>query len=186
MELAHCVLRGGMLKLYQYKSIKYGFIILCPNCNFGHLKNTLNSINAYYPNSKIAIIVPDDCVENYPKAIKGGSTIASMINAGLKEPKCAEWNFVVCAEGWLKNRIDIKYSYFIESNKDILFPVLKTRNTNYNFANIDVNGMLIHKNAISDVGDFPNIDMETSKIIWTTQAIEKGYKFKGVVGGRLF
>lgn len=189
MELVNRIhVRGGMYKLYQFKPIKFGFVILCPNCNFGHLKNALNSINAYYPNSKITIIVPDKCnTEEYPKAIKGGTTLASMMNKGLKESKCNDWNFVACTEGWFKNRIDIKYSYFIESKKDILFPIMKTKNLNYSFIEHDINGILIHKDAYLDIGELPNFEsIETSKLIWTTQAIEKGYKFKGVVGGRLF
>lgn len=175
-----------MYKLYQYKPIKFGFVILCPNCNFGHLKNTLNSINAYYPNNKITIVVPDNCkADECPKAIKGGTTLASMINRGLKES--VEWSFVACTEGWIKSHVDIKYSYFIESKKDILFPILKTKNLNCNFIDQNINGILVHKDAFADIGDFPNFEsVESSKLIWTTKAIEKGYKFKGVVGGRLF
>jgi hypothetical protein len=158
-----------MYKLYQYKSIKCGFIVLCSSSNIGQLKSTTNSIKAYYPNSEITVVE--------------GSSSTSMINKGLKESKCNEWNFIIPAGGWIKSRIDIKYSYFIESNKDILFPVLKTRSINYNFMSHD-NGMMIHKEAFTDIGEFP--DGNDSKLIWATTAIEKGYKFKGVIGGRFF
>jgi hypothetical protein len=106
-----------------------------------------------------------------------------MMNKGLKEAASAEWNFIIYADGWIKDRLDIKYSYFIESNKDILFPVLKTKSIHYNFMSHD-NGMMIHKKAFADIGEFP--DGNDSKLLWATTALEKGYKFKGVVGGRFF
>jgi hypothetical protein len=173
-----------MYKLYQYKPIKMGFVILCQNCNFAHLKNTLNSINVCYPAAKVTVVVQDKC-EDYPKAIKGGNTLASMMNKGLKETASAEWNFIIYADGWIKDRLDIKYSYFIESNKDILYPISKTRSTNYNFMSHD-NGMMIHKKAFADIGEFPDESAEISKLMWAATALEKGYKFKGVVGGRFF
>jgi len=172
-----------MYKLYKYKPIKIGFVILCQNCNFAHLKNTLNSINVYYPTAKTTLVVQDKC-EGYPKAIKGGDTLISMMNKGLKELS-AEWNLIVYADGWIKDRLDIKYSYFIESNKDILYPISKSRSTNYNFISHD-KGMMIHKKAFADIGEFPDESTEISRLAWAASALDKGYKFKGVVGGRFF
>jgi len=171
-----------MYKLYQYKPIEIGFVILCSNNNVGQLKLTINSIKAYYPDNEITIIISNTC-EEYPKAIRGGSTFESMINKGLKESKCNEWNLITVAGGWIKSRIDIKYSYFIESTKDILFPILKTKSIHCNFMNNN-NGMMIHKKAFADIGEF--LDDDDSKLFWATTAIEKGYRFKGIVGGRLF
>jgi hypothetical protein len=150
------------MKLYHYKNINYGIVVVCQNN--GYLKNTLTSLNSHYPKNKLTVITE-------------GVDIYSMINKGIKESPCNDWNFVICAKGWIRKKFDLKYCYFIESNKDILFPVIK--NNNFNFLDCDINGLLIHKDAFLDIGDF------TNKLLWYAKAIEKGYIFKGVVGVRI-
>lgn len=179
-----------MGNLYKYKDLKYGFIILCPNLNIGHLKDAISSIDIYYPEAKTVIVLPGHCkkedietISKLKKIHKGDETIASMINTGIKHA-CHEWNFILFSKGWVKNKIDIKYSYFIESEKDILFPII---NRNLNFAQADVNGMFVHYKSFQDIGDFPDMkDLYISKLIWANKAIEKGYKFKGIVGAKSF
>jgi hypothetical protein len=179
-----------MSELYKYKDLKYGFIILCPNLNTGHIRNTIGSTDICYPDAKTVVIVPTDCnkedlesLSKLKKTYKGGKTIASMINAGMKHASI-EWNFILFPKGWIKSRIDIKYSYFVESEKDILFPIVNRKLT---FDKADINGLFIHKKAFQDIGDFPDMDnLDISKLIWTTNAIEKGYKFKGIVGAKPF
>ncbi len=181
-----------MNNLYKYKPLELGIIIICPNSNIGHLKNTISSANVYYPNNKISIILSANCDKEdleksskLKKTYKGGVSLSSMINCGVKNAPCPEWNFIIICKGWIRSRLDIKYSYFIENEKDILFPVTNFKLTN--FADTDLNGLLIHKQAFHDIGDFPDIEsLDISKLIWINTAIEKQYRFKGVVGAKIF
>lgn len=178
-----------MYKLYHYKEIKYGFIVLCPDCNIGYLKNTIKSIDTLYPKAKSVVVLSESCkdsdfaeISKIKKTYKGNGII-SMLNTGFKHGDDA-WNFVVLTKGWIKNKLDIKYSWFIESEKDVLFPIV---NRKLNFVEADINGALIHKKTFLEVGEFPDIkSVEVSKLFWTTKAIEKGCKFKGVIGARVF
>lgn len=180
-----------MSNLYKYKHLKIGFVVLCPNLNIGHLRNTISSIDIYFPEAKTVVILPTHCtkedldnISKLKKTHKGGKTTASMINVGVGHALCNEWNFLLFSRGWIRNRLDIKYSYFVENEKDILFPII---NRNLNFATSDINGLFIHKKSFQDIGDFPDMEsLETSKLIWANTAIQKGYKFKGIVGAKVF
>lgn len=182
---------NSMTNLYKYKPLKFGFIVLCPNLNLGHLTNTISSININFPEAKTVIILPSNCkkedldtASSFKKSYKGGKTIAAMINAGMTHTLCNEWNFILFSKGWVRNRIDIKYSYFVENEQDILFPII---NRNLTFAYSDMNGLFIHKKSFQDIGDFPDMDpLDSSKIIWASNAIQKGYRFKGIIGGKVF
>lgn len=146
----------------------------------------------YYPKSEAVIVVPANCSKDdadalakLKKTYKGGKTIPSMINCGMKHAPCGEWNLIVFSKGWMRNRVDIKYSYFIETEKDILFPV--TSHKTYNFVEENICLLMLHKDAFKTIGEFPDMEnLETSKLIWANKAIEKKYKFKGVVGGKCF
>jgi hypothetical protein len=154
--------------LYHYKNINYGIVVVCQN--LGYLRNTITSLNAHYPKNKLTVITE-------------GDSLPSMISKGIKESPCNDWNFVICAKGWIKKKFDLKYCYFIESTKDIFFPVIK--NNNLNFIDCDISGLLIHKDAFLDIGDFPNTTIYNSKLLWYARALEKGYKFKGIIGVRI-
>jgi hypothetical protein len=176
-----------MLKLYQSKVIKYGFVILCPSNNFGQVKTTSSSLKANYPEAKYICTVPETCHPDDAKEIqrlcpchKGGNTITSLINAGMKNAPCKEWNFIVMAGSWVRGWLDRKFAYFIESEKDILFPIADRK---YRFVEGTINGILLHKKAYDDIGPFSNDNpLEICKMLWAIDAIEKGYKFKAVLG----
>jgi len=181
-----------MNNLYKYKPLELGIIILCPNLNISNLKNTISSADVYYTNNKISVILPENCnkedLEKFSKlkkTYKCGINLSSMINCGIKNAPCPAWNFIFICKGWMRSRIDIKYSYFIENEKDILFPVTNFKLTN--FSDTDINGLLIHKQSFDDIGDFPDEEnLDISKLIWINKAMEKGYKFKGIVGAKIF
>jgi hypothetical protein len=181
---------NSMSNLYQYKSRKFGFIVLCPNMNTGHLRNTISSIDIYYPDAKTVVILPSDCnkddydaVAKLKKTYKGGKTVSSMLNKGIEHGP-SEWHFILFSRGWVRNKIDIKYSYFVENEMDILFPII---NRNLTFVSADINGMFINKKSFQDIGDFPDMEsLDSSKVIWASKAIKQGYKFKGIVGAKPF
>ena len=181
-----------MKNSYKPKDLNFGIIILCPNLNIGHLKNTINSVNVQYPDTKTIVVLPENCdkdtmdtVSRLKKTYKAGRTVASAINCGLKHSPCTDWNFILIAKGWLRNKVDIKYSHFIEDKTDILFSVTSLKK--FNFVEENTNLLVINQQAFKNIGEFPDIDnLEISKLIWATRAIQKGYKFKGIVGGKCF
>jgi len=171
--------------LYKYKNLKYGFVIICADCKIGCIKNTINSITTLYPTAKTVAVLADSCKQEdfddmakLKPTYRGGKQLSSMINAGMQH-SCDDWNFIIMSKGWLQSRIDIKYSYFIESEKDILFPII---NRKLNFIDADLDGIFIHKKSFADIGEFIDTEsLEVSKTIWSSSAVEKGYKFKGII-----
>ena len=143
-----------MYNSYNYKPIDYGFIALCPNGQY----------KTHYPNVKV--IGFDKCD-------------STAINKGLHESK-TEWNFVICSKGSISYKLDIKYSHFIKSYRDIMFPVINRR-TNF----VESNSFFINKKAFLDIGDFLDGDLEESKIIWATTALEKRYNLIGIVNYKI-
>ena len=179
--------RGFMQKLYVSKSINFGFVIICPSNNIGQIKTTINSIKHIYHTEKYICVVPEEChvddlkeMNKFCCTIKGGDTITSLINAGMDKATCNEWNFLVIAGTWIRGGLDKKYSYFIESEKDILFPIVDRQT---NFVDGSINGFLMHKKGWKEIGHFPSDNpLEICKLMWTMDAIDKGYKFKAVLG----
>jgi len=175
----------------NYKNIiQCGFVVICPSPNLGQLKTTISSLIGGYPNYSVVTVVPEgmsDLSESLCNSI--GSTIekngspAAQINVGIAKSPCNEWIFIIQAGSWVRTRIDIRFSRFVESEKDILFPVLKRKT---NFVDADWSGTLIHKKAVEELGPFPyNNPEKMCKILWTIDAIEHGYKFKGIIGSCL-
>jgi len=179
-----------MQKLYASKTIEYGFVIICPNSNTGQIKTTTNSVKHNYQTDQFICVVPNEChaddlkeINKLGKAIKGGDTITSLINAGMEKAPCNKWNFIVIAGSWIRSLLDRKFSYFIESEKDILFPIV---NKQTNFVDGSINGILMHKKAFKEIGSFSNDNpLEICKLMWAMDAIEKGYKFKAVLGAKV-
>lgn len=173
------------MKLYNPKQIQVGFIVLCPDCNIGHVKTTLSSIKNNYPESKHICVFSEKCHDNDLKeagckAYKGGTTLTSIINEGLSNAPCSEWNFIILAGSWVKRMLDRKFSYFLEGEKDILFPLVDKK---MNFVDGTINGILIHKKAFKEIGPMmTDTPLDTCKLFWATEAQEKGYKFKAVLG----
>jgi hypothetical protein len=175
------------MQLYQCKTINSGFVIICPNSNIGQIKTTVNSIKHNYIGSKYICIVPKRChdcevkeISNLCQTHRGGDTITSLINEGLSKSPSDEWNFIIVGGSWVRGFLDKKYSYFIESEKDILFPIV---NRKLNFVDGSINGILIHKKAFVDIGPFGNDNpLEICKLFWGIVAVEKGYRFKAVLG----
>jgi len=174
-------------QLYQRKPLKTGFVVLCHNCNLGQAKTTINSIKNNYPESKYCCVVPEYChneeIEQIAKLCtthKAYSTVTSLINMGMENAPCKEWNFIVIAGSWVKMGLDRKCSYFIESPKDILFPIVDRK---MNFIDGSINGILMQKQAFQEIGplatDHP---LEICKLFWMMEAQEKGYKFKAILG----
>ncbi len=178
------------MKLYKFKALNCGFVIICTDCNVGQIKTTVNSIKCNYPDSKYICVLPSECHKDDQKIINtvcksytGGSTITSLINVGMKNTPCNEWNFIVMGGTWVKNGLSKKYSYFIDSEKDILFPIVDRKT---NFIDGSINGILWHKKTYESIEPLSNDNpLEICKLMFTMGAIEKGCKFKAVLGAQI-
>lgn len=148
-----------------------GFVVLCPNSSIGQLKKTTESIKTHY-NKEMVVVVPDEKVV--------GDSINAMINKGVQSLK-ADWALIFIAQGRIRSGIDVKYSYFVDSDKDILFPVV---NKHMNFVDAGMNGCFLRRDAFLDIGNIK--EGPNGKLLWTFSALEKGYKFKGIIGAKLY
>lgn len=174
------------MKLYQHKALDAGFVVLCPDRNPGTLRITVNGIRSRYPGSSVVASVPEDTPEkdfDIMNAIcptyKGRNTITSLINTGLNN-SASLWSIIVMCGTHVRPNLDKKYSLFVESTKDILFPIAEGRT---NFVDGTLNGIMIHKDAWDVAGNFCNENpLVICKLLWTLDAMKRGCIFKAVIG----
>lgn len=177
------------MKLYTYKDLKYGFLILCPDHEIKHLESTVNSIKSRYPG--VPYICAADNTANLQDVaemklicptFKGKSTFSSLINIGMKNAP-VEWIFILCAGVTVRPKLNHKFSYFIESEKDILFPI--SDNKPY-FVDGTLNGIFMHKNTFKEIGNWPeNENLTWVKTMWSLEAIAKGCQFKAIANTKI-
>lgn len=177
------------MKLYSHKDLNCGFVILCSDHAIGLLKATANSIKNRYPNIPFICVTDSAATVNDLKDMKsicqtykGKNTFSSLINTGMRHAP-AEWNFIILAGAVVRWKLDEKFSYFIENEKDILFPIVDNKT---DFIDATLNGLLINKNTwhligeMEDKGEFHHI-----KAMWSYVAMKKGCKFKAIAGTRM-
>lgn len=177
------------MKKYSYKKLNYGFIILCPEHTINLLKTTANSIKSNYPNIPFICVTDsssnkDDLKEmkDICPSFKGKETISSLMNEGLYNAP-AEWNFFICAGATVRPNIDKRFSLFVETEKDILYPIADGK---HHFSEATINGLYMHKNVIKEVGKIPDLGpLEVVKLMWALSAIDHGYKFKAITGSKI-
>ena len=111
-----------------------------------------------------------------------GTTFSSLINLGFKHAP-ADWNIVVIAGTTVRAKLDEKFGLFIESDRDILFPVADKK---FNFIEGTINGLTIHRHTFEDVGEWDtNLPLDTTKLLWAYEAVRKNCRFKAVVGSKM-
>lgn len=164
-----------------------GFIILCSEMKFGGLRLTVSCIESYFSGAAITCVVPSNSdpeelkvVKSICPTVKGGTSISTMINAGFKKAK-KPWNLIVVSGTNIKYNPVLKYTRFTKSVKDVIYPVVDK--SYWKWEDASIHGMLIHKDAFKEVGDFPEEEsLPMCKLLWAAYAMEKGYTFKGLVG----
>jgi hypothetical protein len=168
--------------LYSEKKLETTLAIISINSYFYEIQKTLNSAAFLCHDCKKLAILPSDGVLESPVSCdvyKGGQCITSMMNAAIKNSS-TEWVLLVFAGSNLQKKLDVKYSRYITSHKDILFPVIDRI---WTFDRGSMNGIYINKKFHEEIGDFGEGDnLEITKLMWAGKAIEKGAKFKGIVG----
>ncbi len=122
---------------------------------------------------------------------KGKDTITSLINAGMKKGHKA-WNFFIMEGAFMRRGLLNRFSLFMEDEKDILFPIVMDHDIQgkpiklyTNFYDCSINGILIHQKMFKKVGDLSENPLEISRLWWTMDAIDKGAKFKAVLGTKI-
>lgn len=177
------------MKLYTHKSLNYGFVILCPDHAVNLLESTANSIKSRYPGISYICATDDTAnaqdlkeMKQICPTFKGRGTFSSLINTGMKHTP-ADWTFLVCAGVTVRAKLDLRFSYFINSEKDICFPIAENK---YNFVDGTLNGIFVHKNTFKEIGDWKEFDnLEWVKTLWALSAIDKGCKFKAIAGCKI-
>lgn len=175
----------------MFKSIigDFGITILCPERNLGGLRST--SLCCRSLGKKCICIVGAETTNTDINALShhcpvycGGYTITSLIDEGIRRSQ-TEWTLIIVAGAVLKINMLKKYEYFTRTDKDILFPVVDRR---FLFHEGSINGILVNKKVIEDVGFINDEegDIVKAKLYWWARAVEKGYKFKSLVGVRFF
>lgn len=167
-----------------------GFVILLTEFRFGGLRATTATINSNFQNAHYICAVPEQSDENDIKIakticpiVKGKNTISSMINAGIEKSE-KPWNLVVISGNIIRHKPVTRYEKWIDSKKDIMYRV--TDKIHWRWEDASIHGMLIHKEAMKEIGGFLEEEsLPMCKLEWAARAIDKGYKFKGVVGIRL-
>jgi hypothetical protein len=168
----------------------FSVVILCPDCNLGGLRYTVNSLKADFPEVSYVVMVgknshPDNVkeVEKLCRVYKGGKTITSLIDVGLGLIQ-KEWGVIMTSGSRFRYTVFKKYAYFTRSNKDILYSVVDHK---YLFNEASINGVMMAKKSFQDIGEFGdgNDNIQEAKLHWAGRAIEKGYNFKALVGARL-
>lgn len=175
--------------MYSYKNLDYGFIILCPDSNIALLKSTAASLKARHPEKNFLGVAANSIssrdfkeMKNFCPLFKGGSTITNLINVGMSKTK-AEWNFIFFAGVLVRRRIHERFFYFIQDDKDILFPIIDGKS---NFIDATLNGLLINKKTWNIVGEMDNEgSLEFVKCLWAAKAIDSGVKFKAIAGAKV-
>jgi len=169
------------------------FLILCPDKKMSGLKNTLGSIRFNSYNRESICIVGDNTdateIKDFKELCethKGGDTITSLINLGIKKIK-TEWVFIIFAGSRIPTFIEKKLQMFAKQEEDVLFPVVEKK---YDFVEGSFNGVMINKNFFKKVGEFQTTkmpkagltDFEFSKMLWAINALDHKVSFKAIVG----
>lgn len=174
----------------------FNVIIISHNRNIGGIKSTINSVKISTYNRKCLCVVGEDIstkefkeISGFVEVHKAKNTFTSLINTGIKK-NTNLWSFVVFAGSRMPLYIEKKLDYFCKNDQDVLFPVVDRK---WNFVDGSFNGVLINNKFFKEVGDFPDFltgkqginDFELAKMIWAVGAIEKGCKFKAIVGMKI-
>lgn len=179
-----------------YREVEINFVVLSPEPNIGRLKGTIRSIkNNYREDASMVCSV----VKNIKKpqleemnavcpTFKGGDTITSLINNGIKNSKPG-WTMLIMEGAWLPRNVQYRYSTWIEKNTDVLFPIVMSYDKEgmptkiYNtFAECTLNGILVDRDFFLNVGKLSENPLKISREFWSLGAAEKGAVFKAILG----
>lgn len=167
-----------------------GFVILCPERNWGGLKVSALTARDAFPAADVVCCVPADTtdaeVEEFStvaRVLRGGCSITGLINRGVADVN-GEWAFVFMAGNPVREAVLRKYERFVRSDRDIVYPVVNRR---WEFPTASINGLLLNRRTVERVGPFAEKEDDISlvKLFWALDAIENGCQFRALVGAHL-
>jgi hypothetical protein len=169
--------------MYEPIEFNYTLGVLSLDCNPYAINKTINSSQFLYLKHDTKIIIPQDKASEFKmegrELIQGGMCITSMIDSACSNSS-TDWVYIVLAGTTILKGVDCKISKYIKSDRDILFPVVDRI---WNFVDGSINGLLINRHFHGEVGDMGfGKNLQYTKLIWADKAIQKGAKFKGIVG----
>jgi hypothetical protein len=167
---------------YAHQKLETTLAIISINAYFYEIQKTVNSSDFLTNECEKLAIIPFETTLESPVSCpvyNGGYCITTMVDQAIKRSK-TEWVLLVFSGANLQKNLDVKYSRYIETYKDILFPVA---NRIWTFPEGSMNGIYINKKFHEEVGDFGRgDDLEITKLSWASRAIDRGGKFKAIVG----
>ena|ERR1700753_1485119 len=167
---------------YQPTPMNLGFIILCFDNDPHKPATTLSTIKNWYGNVKTIVVAPEEFKNVHKTAKVGGGSITSLINTGMKNAP-NEWNVMLFSGVRIKEKLDQRYSAFMENRRDIFFPLLWGK---HSFLEAPLNGLTIHRDTFKEIGKFAdNNPLDICKMIWFLEATKIGCKFKAIAGTRM-
>jgi hypothetical protein len=170
--------------IYFEKDLNLTIGILAANKTFEQIRATYESLGVLkYPVQRLVNVPEDYDVTELKNRkynfIQKGKTLTSLIDGLCKEAK-TEWIYFAFAGRKVQKNIDSKYSIYASDYKNVIFPVVKRV---WNFVDGSMDGLLINKKFHEEVGEFGDgDDLEITKLMWAGKAVEKGAKFKAIVG----
>lgn len=169
---------------YESKDLNLSVGIVSLNAVASEIKKTQKSMDFLSKNYPCLAVLPENLVLDEPKDIKfpvynAGNCITSLYDIAIKNSPC-DWIYIVFAGTVIRKSVDVKLSRYVESEKDVIFPVMDRI---WNFVDGSMNGILINKNFYNSVGSFiTGNNLKVTKLAWAAEAVEKGAKFKAIVG----
>lgn len=184
----HTLLPQGA-KMYTQKTLNHAFVIACIDSSCNLLRNTVDSIRMQDDRVQIIAVFPrstdSETLESASRicsATVGGSTVTSLVNVGMGGI-ASDWAFIVFSGSIVRQKMHDKYAYYVDDERDILFPVAKNKT---NFVDGTMNGMLVATKTFKLIGNMPEDEnLEMSKAFWANDAIGHGCRFKAIVGGKI-
>lgn len=172
------------MKLYTHKPLPMGFLVLCVHHRLDRLTSTLGSLLHNYAGYPVTCVVSRDSpIEMEGLGVKVVQTepgLANLLNAGLALRATTPWTMVVRTGTWLPPLLDRRYSFYVESERDVLYPVRHRAL----FDQSALHGLLVPSDIHAKVGDFAG-DGVLEKLDWQGRACQSGYRFKGLFGIRV-
>lgn len=173
--------------MQDVKIENFGFVILCPERNYGGLKATARSIKGNFHNHPYICVTTShvhqsefDEFNEVCQTFIGGNKYTSLINKGIQESK-SEWIYFIMAGQHVSNGQMNRYNTFCKNKKTIMFPIVDKM---WMFHESSLNGLLLNRQVTKDAGYFDEDeeDFQNARLMWAVNAIDKGYQFRALVG----
>lgn len=171
---------------YQAQDLDMCVAIISLDSRVNEIKKTHKRIEFLSKNYPSIIVVPEHSkiditdinIDNTP-LFRGGNCITSMFDIAI-ENSMKPWVYLIFAGTTILQKIDVKLSRYVDSEKDVLFPVVDRI---WNFVDGSINGILINQKFHASVGHFGSGNpLKVTKLNWADRALQQGVRFKAIVG----